>query len=228
MISYNPDYPVISIHIPKCGGTSLKVFLEENFKEKLFLHYFDEKKNMMPEKYELKSGGCIHGHFNRKRKFGVMDFYPDAKQFITILRDPFELLLSRFFHVKREESNGLAYRDGQHITLNNNVNEYIKSQINNNNYHPNILDYFPFEISLNNYITLINENFIYIGIMEDYDFSVGRLSEKLGFSFVGGVPHLNESPRYLEVDKSLKESFTKSHALEYKVYNYVRDHYKKW
>ncbi len=52
-----------------------------------------------------------------------MDFYPDAKQFITILRDPFELLLSRFFHVKREESNGLAYRDGQHITLNDNVNE---------------------------------------------------------------------------------------------------------
>jgi hypothetical protein len=105
MRKYITEKPLFSIHIPKTAGTSFQKILKCWFGDDLYLHYFDEKNNKMPEKYILKSGLCIHGHFNKKRGFGVFDYYPEADQFITIIRDPLELHLSNFFFVKKMFQN---------------------------------------------------------------------------------------------------------------------------
>ena len=103
MKNYNRNETLISIHIPKTGGTSLRKILRKWFGEKLFLHYFNEKDCSMPVKYEFASGICIHGHFNSRRGFGINDYYPQATQFITFLRDPFDILISRFFYEKEKK-----------------------------------------------------------------------------------------------------------------------------
>jgi len=87
MLNYKFSKTLISIHIPKTGGTSFKDVLYTWFGKNLFFHYYNEREGIMPVKYELLPGICIHGHFNRKRNFGVQDYYPEATQFITILRD---------------------------------------------------------------------------------------------------------------------------------------------
>jgi hypothetical protein len=107
MKKYDSKKPLISIHIPKCAGNSFVITLRKWFKENLYLHYFDEKNNKAPQRYNLKAGIlsrkfkkgiCVHGHFNNERNFGVRDYYPEADQFITILRDPLEILQSRYFY----------------------------------------------------------------------------------------------------------------------------------
>ena len=45
MKQYGKERPLISIHIPKCAGTSFVGVLKEYFGKKLYRHYFDEKNN---------------------------------------------------------------------------------------------------------------------------------------------------------------------------------------
>jgi hypothetical protein len=43
MRDYDPNKPLISIHVPKCGGRSLLMVLKKWFKRNMFLHYIDPK-----------------------------------------------------------------------------------------------------------------------------------------------------------------------------------------
>src|SRR4051812_45942379 len=98
MKAYNPKIPLLSIHIPKCGGTSFLQILRKWFGKDLHLHYFDEVNAKMPPHAPVKNflgmyrkDICIHGHFNHNRKFGVDDYYPEIRQAITFIRDPLEI-----------------------------------------------------------------------------------------------------------------------------------------
>lgn len=221
MISYKLHKPLVSIHIPKTGGAGFRELLKLWFKEKLLLHYFDEKNKIMPPKYELFPSCCIHGHFNRRRGFGIEDYYPDVDQFITFLRDPFEILVSRYYYVKKNEKKSYSFRDGQKLFLVDDVNDYLYNEVRNINYHPNILDYFPRVMSESNYKSII-DNFIYIGFTDSYQQSVRRLSELLNFPYYDlGI--INTSERYGEVDPELRSYFIKTHPLEYEVYYYAKE-----
>jgi hypothetical protein len=224
MRNFNKAEPLISIHIPKCGGSSLKSVLRNWFGENLFFHYFNEKENKPPAKHNLKPNICIHGHFNKKRNFGIQDYYPSVTQFITFLRDPFDMIVSRYFYVKRKEKDGY-YRNGEKIILQQDLNFYIETEITNKNYHPNITDYMPFEITDNNYREIIDKYFVYVGLVEDFQTSLSILSDKLGFS-QNKVEHLNISTRNQTVSNYTKQRFIDSHQLEYAIYNYVFKIYK--
>lgn len=122
MVSYDPGKPLISLHVPKCAGTSFVEVLQFWFKEDLYLNYHDEKNNLEPEKYDLffhdnvrEKKICLHGHFNNARGNSALLYYPQVDQFITILRHPFDVHLSTYFYVRREaESQGAgAYRNGK-------------------------------------------------------------------------------------------------------------------
>jgi hypothetical protein len=56
MKAYDPHSPLISLHIPKTGGTSLRHTLQEWFPEgRLFSHYFTN--GQLPIRHEL--GGNV-------------------------------------------------------------------------------------------------------------------------------------------------------------------------
>lgn len=98
--------PLISIHIPKCAGSSFSNVLEKWLGQKFYKHYFNEESNKMPPKYVLRPGLCIHGHFNKERKFGIKGCYSEVDQFVTILRNPFEIAISDYFYAKRNSEEG--------------------------------------------------------------------------------------------------------------------------
>lgn len=52
-LEYNPKKPLISFHIPKCGGTTLGSYLKNWFKKGYHAHYYDEKKCQKPAKADL-------------------------------------------------------------------------------------------------------------------------------------------------------------------------------
>lgn len=221
MRGYDRTKVLISIHVPKTGGTTFRRILRKWFGENLSIHYFNERENRMPVKHKTAPGICIHGHFNKKRKFGVRDYYPEARQFISFLRDPFDIVLSRFFFVKQKEMEGASFREGEWFCLPDDVNRYLEKEITQTAYHPNILDYMPFEFTRDNYKELMEQYFIYIGFREDFQSSVDIMAGKLGFSPVKLAP-LNVSSRYQEAVEEYREIFMDSHPLEYMIYNYAR------
>ncbi|MEW5423881.1 hypothetical protein [Amorphus sp. 3PC139-8] len=95
MRPYEPDRLLVSVHIPKCAGTSLAAWLRTAFHGRLHLHYPDAEP---PERTPGGAGWCVHGHFyHHAWPIGVRDVYPEARQFITVLRDPLEMMVSSYF-----------------------------------------------------------------------------------------------------------------------------------
>ena len=72
MIDYDNSRPLISIHVPKCAGSSSYQVLRKWYGRKLLRHYYDEKRNRMPKRHKLttglfrkrsREGICIHCQF---------------------------------------------------------------------------------------------------------------------------------------------------------------------
>ena len=226
---YNPKVPLLSIHIPKCAGSSFKEILKFWFGENLFSHYCDEKRNKPPKKYRIykrfskkfRSGICIHGHFNQNRGFGIEEYYPEIKQSITVIRDPFEVHLSSYFYVKKLANN--AFRDGKKhpiIEGDYNLEKYLSK-----NKKSFILKFFPRDISLSNYQHILQERYIYIGIAEDLENSVKTLANKLNFHPPSVIPTKNISLREEEIPPGAKDNFIKNNPLEMAIYNYALANY---
>lgn len=226
---YDKTRPLISIHIPKCAGTSFSDVLKKWYGKKLLTHYHSEKWNKRPKKYRLKrglfknkllSGICIHGHFNNARGNGVEDYYPEISQKITILRDPFDLHVSNFFYVKRQDVNNKkgATRGGKpHEIIANkwSLEDFLRNR--NKSY---LLDFFPKRLTLENYKEVLEEQYLYVGISEQLQKSVEILSEVLGFESQS-VPVSNISKKDEEIPDGAREKFQEENHLEYAVYQYV-------
>lgn len=242
MIEYDPGKPLFSLHIPKCAGTAFIEILKSWYGTKLYLHYIDEKNNKNPKIYRLKKyikneyrkNICIHGHFNRNRYIGVREYYPDADQFITFFRDPFERFLSNYYFMKRKTggrnrgSSGGIYRAGRivdrSIDPDYTLEQHFKKIMGKTS------QYFPDDMNLNNFKDYLNSNFIYIGLAEDMQTSVDKLSEKLGFKSKK-VPHKNKSTREDQHEyelEDLREDFINRNILDWEIYQYVKSNYKNW
>lgn len=109
--AYDPSRPLFSLHVPKTAGTSFRKDLEAWFgPDHLALHYRGDQ-GEPPARAELKPGLCVHGHFNRLRGIGVREYYPQAAQFIVLLRDPFERFVSTWRYLHFQIRHGVHQPD---------------------------------------------------------------------------------------------------------------------
>jgi hypothetical protein len=217
MRTYDPGRALISIHIPKSGGTSFKEVLMHWFGRDLYLHYYDEENNLKPKKIPLEAGICIHGHFNKTRGFGVYDYYPEAEQYITVLREPLELHLSNYFFIKKNVGRKRHFRNGSHQGFPwKDVDDYLDSA------RSFILIHFPWEISRDNYKRIFEKYFIHMGCTDQLQEFVNRLAVKLGKESIR-VSTENISERDERPSPRAVKTWRDRHRLEYAVYDFVRD-----
>jgi len=224
MKNYDRKKPLIVIHLPKAGGTSFGKILRQWYGNKYYGFYYNLSKGKIPKKVRLKKffsnqfreGICIHGHFNKNRGVGIKKYYPEVDQFITIIRDPFEMAVSEYVFLKK---TGKGYKDK---LLDKDIEIYLTSCT------PNILSHFPFDLTMDNYKDLLEENFIHIGITEDMDTSTRIIGEKLGFTIFPNVEILNKTERIQRVPYELKKAFIEKHPVEYAVYEFAKANYNKY
>jgi len=218
MRQFDPDHPLIVIHVPKAAGSSSRRIFEAWFEEGFLTHYFSEADGSMPKKHDIfrmhtqEKPICLHGHFNRLRKFGVQDYYPEAKQFITILRDPFELTISHYFYTKKV---GDTWLDQTRIPKEEIINHLLSSK-------PNMLNHFPRDVTFENYKDIIEEFFIEIGITEYLNTSMQKIANKLNFPYNPKLlGHHNATERDQEIPSDFRDIFIEKNPLEFAVYDYA-------
>lgn len=219
MKQYDPDKGLIFIHIAKCAGTSVVLVLRKWFGENYYRKSFKKKQISPP----LKPGVCISGHFNRQAGKGISLHYPEAEQFITFLRNPFETAASQYFFWKNKRrkiriKEG-TLKPGSELDYKS-IDDFFKKRGRSR-----LLDFMPQKITLDNYKEVIERNFVYIGIAEDLQTSLDILAKKLGFP-AEKVGHLNRSERSEEIPAEVKKEFERNNPLEYRVYNYILSIYQ--
>lgn len=197
MQKYDPDQPLFSIHIPKCGGRSFREILELWFGEHFYPHYIREHVGEYPESESFKvvhdsagpryaQAGCVHGHFNKLRNVGISSQYPHARQYMTFLRDPLEVAISNYYFVNTADPR----REGRSVRIDMSLERYLRFRVDGSKspYWP----HFPDAMDGEDYLGFVSEHFVFIGIVERYQLSVDVLARILGKPVVE-VPHINAS-----------------------------------
>lgn len=212
-------------HVPKCGGTSFKVILNEFFlvisdypphefefnselelQENLVKH-----ENNIPNYLELKPYQTMAGHYFYKEIFLSERFrgiYECSRvKLISFLRDPLTHRVSLYsFGVKK----GHSYVQGISIE------DFLFKE---KNYFSTIL-----ECDINNYKERL-DNYFFIGIMEDYEKSVDLLSKKMEMKIGRSIPNINKSDSgkyYALLSDEVKKKFKELNYLDYLIYDYSR------
>lgn len=219
MREFDPRKALIFIHIPKTAGTAVRKVMDQWFADQIHEHYYNERKSRMPIKTRLKprkfwkKPPVIYGHFNRNRGFGVEDYYPDATQFLTILRDPFETVVSGYFYVRKTSDEWID----QSRVPTQSLEDHLRTA------EPNILNHFPRRMTAENYKDIIEEMFIDIGITESLGPSLQKMAGKLGKSFdPATLKVVNVTQRDQSVTDAHRDQFLEKHPLEVAVYDYVK------
>jgi hypothetical protein len=216
MRKYDKKNPLIVIHVPKAAGVSSGHIFKDWFGGNFHKHYANAITGTLPDKLDLwelhepQKPLCLQGHFNRFRGFGIEDYYPKVNQFVTILRDPFELMTSHYFYVRKVGAN---WKDQSRVPVCD-LQTFLKEN------KPNMLNHFPREVTFDNYKDIIEEYFIEIGITERLDESMRRIGRKLGFEYTNKVEIRNSTSRDQEVPMGFLEQFMERNQLEFEVYQY--------
>ena len=207
--------PVVFIHVPKCGGSSVRRLLQSTFNESVILHYRDEPNKLNPPpislqqaEYTINKFGCcvIYGHFNSKRGFGIQDNVPWAQQFITILRDPFEQYVSAFKYSKRNKP--------KEITLE--AFEIYLSTV-----ELNYLNHFPQVVTFENFKSIISDGFCYIGFDFNLERSMNEVLSLFSINLKPEIPRVNVSPSATFSFEKFRKEFEERHKLEVNTYRYA-------
>jgi hypothetical protein len=229
MLEYNPENPLVFIHLFKTAGSSLRnIFMMKWFIERFVEHKDGEvRKDSLYVKgltccsdyiSKLKSEGLYNpiffGHFDET---GIYKFPEECNQFMTILRNPFDIQVSAYFFIKQEKLE----------TEHNCVEDFILKS----SFAHRFSNVFTKEkMTSENYKEIIQKYFIAIGSLKNYEKSLKIFSEVLGVKYTPDLLDIkiNETKKSSDyyIPNHLREEHRKLFPLEYEIYDYVNDLYE--
>ena len=226
---YDPQKPILYTHIPKCAGTSMRRVLAEWFGDGF--HKVNQEQNSqfgmqkLPTQDDegnwLPDVRCIQSHFHHGHGFGLPYFYPEVDQYITILRDPFDLMVSMYFFIKGRSRKGKFWFRGRPVDISErypNIDSYLST------YPYWMFSHLPQNLTLANYRHQLESQFVYIGVYEDLQTSIDQLAVVLDQPTML-LPVSNASKYDENVPNHLREQFYSDYPLPKKIYDFALENY---
>jgi len=185
---------IISVHIPKCGGTSFRAVLEGIYGKNLWLNY---GAMFSPEQVRTdlipRNTQCIHGHFLAN----TFDELVPQPRLIAWLRHPVERVVSNYYHFLRSPDR----RDAccrELLDKNLSLEEFAE------------LDWMRNEAT--RYLAgKPVESFAFVGILERFEESVQVFGSKFGVPVPAEPPRVNANA----------DRVTASYPLSSQVYEHI-------
>ncbi|MBD2156184.1 sulfotransferase family 2 domain-containing protein [Leptolyngbya sp. FACHB-16] len=193
-----------------------------------YFHYKNHRRNEVPRRVPLgktygflrptKQPECVHGHFSDYNTGeNVFDFYPEASQFIMVLRDPLEMHISLYHYTKRMIEDNSLYWNGQKRDefQFNSLDQWILER-----------DFFllkslPWNLKAENFKGIIDKYFVHVCVLENFQESLNKLADKLGFEPVK-IPQVNTTLRCEMSSSEAAIAFREKYSLEYAIYDYAK------
>ncbi|MNS28030.1 Sulfotransferase family protein [compost metagenome] len=212
---YDPDKLLVSVHIPKTAGTSLAQALETWFGDRLRRHYRNSAQ--LSSAADDAPGVCVHGHFQPDEPGRVRDHFPQADQFITVMRDPFQRMISlwRFLNAMQQRGDAIP-------ALENNptFDRWFAWQRERAESNPitRVLAQLPDPVAPAMIETVFDRGFVAVGVSERFGDTLRVFAHALGKPFADEV-HVNRTRFDDGTDyRSYRSVHEQAFALEYEAY----------
>lgn len=204
---YNPNLGLIMLHIPKCAGQSLQISLEMACNNSYCLSYFYPDIGVNLAKNWNSRRSIVLGHFIRWKGQSIETTCPLASQFITILRDPFDVCVSAYFYGLKE---GFTWATS--MSIEDFLNWWLLQD-----FGPltGALPEFKFDESVIDYC----KRFVYIGTVSKIDRFYSEVGRILGVKFEwNGIANTSE---YTKSVPDLRSAFRRKFSRDYLLYDFV-------
>ena len=191
---------LVSVHIPKTGGSTINKLLRRKFGSRLLIEYqrpgFRHKVRSL--KWRLRSFPklAVHGHFPASKYSGTL---------ITFVRDPVERRVSQYRYIRREHA-----RWG--TVMNATWADAVAMELDEFVCRP--------ESTLRRYIDVPLERLSFIGMMDRFDDDVRRLCRMLEIDYE--PVHENAAPTKSHISDELRARYRAINPEECAFYESVR------
>lgn len=185
------DQLLIFLHIPKTAGSTFHALLNKRYSPRRTHNVFGSRysepeiADFFARSEEIASGiDLLKGHM----PFGLHRSVDRPCQYISVLRDPVDRVVSQYFYIKKNSHNPLhEVVEGGNLSIAEFVESGIAVGMNNGQcrFLNGDLDEFPFNGDHSELyqraIANVDNYFIWLGITERFDESVLVLSDILGW-----------------------------------------------
>ncbi len=208
---------LISVHIPKTGGTTFRTLLELHFQDRILLDYSDRPmrngnlirnvnalKNILKTRNINNKYDCVHGHFLPIKYRSL-----SKKSLVIWFRDPIERVISRYYHWKRN-FNPNDFQFKQHIKEPNiSIEDFCRIK-----HYQNLYSKYLWGMKLS--------NFDFIGITENYENSINIFKSIYNIEIHTNLNVINNNPdkcytKY-EIDDELRELIIRYNSKDCDIY----------
>ena len=167
---------ILSLHIPKTAGVSIRNVLKEHYGPGFVLWYWQITDAWGQVCADVPGGAtCVHGHFRAEQ---LSARFPAAR-LMTWVRDPVERVVSSYYHRRRDP-------DWQHP---------VCQELHRRNL--TLLQYAALPAVRNEMCNFVGgkqaEEFFFIGVVEEFELSFARMCGLLGMPPVA-ARHDNANP----------------------------------
>lgn len=205
----------IFLHIVKTAGTSVRWTIRENYRPLEYYERDQEKFNWNEltqlQKNEIK---MIFGHLY----FGVHHHINHPCKYITFLRDPVERVISYYYYVLQRPDNP-GYNSLKDLSLEDFVLKGDKRIVENQ--QTKIICGFPDEANFDRACNNIQTHFEYVGLVEDYQNSIGQMSKILNWKTTP-IYEFNSTENKLIVNQEVKDLIKSVNEIDYQLYNWIQ------
>ena len=231
-----PSTRLLFEHIPKCGGTSLWRFLQNQYSHSVTFHVsgknptediqrFQEMPANARSKFRLVAG---HGAHN------LIPFVGDAFVKFTVLREPVDRVISYYYYIKRRPNHARHQEITENISSLKAYLESGKDGFMNNNYirrfgpgtYPELIK-DPNSAIEQTFASMI-EKFDHIGILEEMKELMDVLHQSVSFStpYDGARENVTQKrPGAEEFDAEVLELIQAMNAADIALYERVKAHW---